>query len=68
MRQRYNCWEKPVDYTDTSARLQHLREFEPRLDRPIMMKVQEFQRNNRLKHVIFSAQFDRELLDRLTGL
>ena len=45
-----------VDYTDTSARLQHLREFEPRLNRPIMMKVQEFQRNNRLKHVIFSAQ------------
>jgi aspartate carbamoyltransferase catalytic subunit len=68
MRQRYTCWEKSVDFTDTSARLQHLREFEPRLDRPIMMKVQEFQRNNRLKHVIFSAQFDRELLDRLTGL
>ncbi len=57
-----------MDYTDTSARLQHLREFEPRLSRPVMMKVQEFQRNNRLKHVIFSAQFDRELLGRLTGL
>ena len=68
MPQPYARWEGPVDYTDTSARLQHLREFEPRLNRPVMMKVQEFQRNNRLKHVIFSAQFDRELLDRLTGL
>ncbi len=57
-----------MDYTDISTRLQHLREFEPRLNRPVMMKVQEFQRNNRLKHVIFSAQFDRELLERLTGL
>lgn len=68
MRRCYTRWEGLVDYTDTSARLQHLREFEPRLSRPVMMKVQEFQRNNRLKHVIFSAQFDRDLLDRLTGL
>ena len=40
-------------------------EYESRLNRPIMMKVPEFQSNERLKHVIFSSQFDRGLLDHL---
>ncbi len=40
-------------------------DFEQRLDRPIMMKLPEFQRDERLRHVIFSQQFDRPLLERL---
>jgi aspartate carbamoyltransferase catalytic subunit len=40
-------------------------DYERRLDRPIMMKLPEFQRGERLRHIIFSQQFDRGLLDRL---
>jgi aspartate carbamoyltransferase len=40
-------------------------EYERRLDRPIMMKLPELQRGERLRHIIFSQQFDRGLLDRL---
>jgi aspartate carbamoyltransferase len=40
-------------------------EYERRLQRPLMMKLPEFQRGERLRHVIFSAQFDRGLLERL---
>src|SRR5690349_3541231 len=40
-------------------------DYERRLDRPIMMKLPEFQRGERLRHVIFSQQFDRGLLERL---
>jgi len=39
--------------------------FEALLDRPILSKLPEFQRNERLKHVIFAQQFDREMLDHL---
>jgi aspartate carbamoyltransferase catalytic subunit len=40
-------------------------DYERRLDRPIMMKLPEFQRGERLRHIIFSQQFDRGLLDRI---
>lgn len=40
-------------------------DFESRIIRPVMMKIPEFERNERLKHVIFSDQFDRGLLDHL---
>ncbi len=40
-------------------------EYERRLDRPIMSKLPEFQRGERLRHIIFSQQFDRGLLDRI---
>jgi aspartate carbamoyltransferase len=43
-------------------------DYERRLDRPIMMKLPEFQRGERLRHIIFSQQFDRGLLDRLAQL
>jgi aspartate carbamoyltransferase len=39
--------------------------YEQRLRRSIMMKLPEFQRDGRLRHVIFSQQFDRDLLDRI---
>ncbi|RMF62002.1 MAG: aspartate carbamoyltransferase [Bacteroidetes bacterium] len=42
-----------------------LYEFESRLNRPVKMKIPEFERNERLKHVIFADQFDRGLLDHL---
>src|SRR5262252_5552322 len=43
-------------------------DYERRLDRPIMMKLPEFQGGERLRHIIFSQQFDRGLLDRLGQL
>ena len=42
-----------------------LSDFDRRLGRPIRMRANEFQRDGRLKHVLFSAQFSRELLERL---
>jgi aspartate carbamoyltransferase len=39
--------------------------YERRLDRPVMMKLPEFQHGERLRHIIFAQQFDRGLLDRL---
>ena len=40
-------------------------DFEYRLNRPLRMKTPEFQRGDRLKHVIFSSQFNREMLEEL---
>jgi len=42
--------------------------YEGRLDRPTRSKLPEFQRNGRLKHVIFAEQFDRAMLDSLNSL
>ena len=39
--------------------------FEQRLQRSIMSKLPELQRDDRLRHVIFSQQFDRPLLERI---
>jgi aspartate carbamoyltransferase catalytic subunit len=39
--------------------------YESLLHRPVLAKLPEFQRNERLKHVIFAQQFDRDLLDHL---
>lgn len=36
-----------------------------RMQRPLDVKLADFQRNNRLKHLIFAAQLTPELLDRL---
>jgi aspartate carbamoyltransferase len=40
-------------------------QYQPLLDRPILPKISEFQRQDRLKHVIFAQQFDRGSLDHL---
>ncbi len=40
-------------------------DFESRLSQPLNMKLAELRRNERLRHVILSSQFDRELLDDL---
>jgi aspartate carbamoyltransferase len=40
-------------------------DFEWRLNRSLNTKLVELQRNERLRHVIFSAQFNRELLNHL---
>ncbi len=40
-------------------------EYERRLHRPMMMKLPEFERGERLRHIIFSQQFDRGLLERI---
>ena len=38
-------------------------EYEPLIHRPIRKKIADFNRDGRLKHVILSSQFTRELLD-----
>ncbi len=40
-------------------------DFESRLNQPLNLKLAELKRSERLRHVIFSMQFDRELLDDL---
>jgi aspartate carbamoyltransferase len=45
-----------------------LHQYESRLHRPVMMKIPEFQRNERLKHVITSEQFNIELLEHLSNV
>jgi len=42
-----------------------LYDFEERRDRPMSEKVTDLQEGGRLKHAIFSRQFDRDLLERL---
>ena len=39
--------------------------YESRLNRPVRLKTPEFQRGERLRHVIFSGQFSVELLEEL---
>lgn len=41
--------------------------YQSRLDRPIRMKAPEFQRGDRLRHVIFSGQFSVDQLDDLAS-
>src|SRR3954465_11344546 len=42
--------------------------YESRLQRPVRMKTPEFERNGRIRHVIFSGQFSAPLLDELAGI
>lgn len=42
-----------------------LYDFEARLNRPIKIKLPDFQSQNRLRHVIFADQFARSLIERL---
>ena len=44
-----------------------LLQYESRLAQPIRAKVADLQRDNRLRHVIFSGQFSVELLEQLGG-
>jgi aspartate carbamoyltransferase len=48
----------PHDYMDWF-------EYERRLGRPLQAKLPEFMRNDRIRHVIYSQQFDRDFLDRI---
>lgn len=42
--------------------------YESRLDRPVKIKAPEFERAERLRHVIFSGQFSVDLLEELAGV
>jgi aspartate carbamoyltransferase len=42
--------------------------YESRLQRPVRMKTPEFERNGRIRHVIFSGQFAAAFLDELGGI
>lgn len=42
--------------------------YESRLQRPVRMKSPEFERNGRIRHVIFSGQFSAAFLDELGGI
>jgi aspartate carbamoyltransferase catalytic subunit len=41
--------------------------YQARIDRPLTLKVPEFSRDERLRHVIFSRQFSVDLLEDLAG-
>jgi aspartate carbamoyltransferase catalytic subunit len=58
---------KPADAPPRGGleEFQDWHDYERRLDRPIMTKLPEFQVGERLRHIIFSQQFDRGLLDRI---
>ncbi|MEX2308512.1 MAG: hypothetical protein WD738_13005 [Pirellulales bacterium] len=42
--------------------------YESRLQRPVRMKTPEFERNARIRHVIFSGQFSAPFLEELGGI
>ena len=42
--------------------------YERRLERPTRIKIPEFQRDGRLKHVLFADQFDRPMLENFNTL
>jgi aspartate carbamoyltransferase catalytic subunit len=42
--------------------------YESRLQRPVRMKTPEFERNGRIRHVIFSGQFSAAFLEELAGI
>lgn len=52
-------------YNEGNPRMNLQQTYESLLNRPVLAKLPEFQCNERLKHVIFAQQFDRELLDHL---
>ena len=54
---------KTMNLSDT---LSDFSEFQPLLDRPIEDKLRDFQREQRLKHLIYAAQLRPELLTRLS--
>ena len=41
--------------------------YQPRIERPVKMKLPELERNERLRHVIFSGQFSVDMLEDLAG-
>ena len=58
------------DSPDSSAPTQDeldLLHYESRIERPVRMKLSEFERNERLRHVIFSGQFSVPMLEELAG-
>jgi len=55
-----------VDFTPTQDELDLLH-YQPRIERPVKMKLPELQRNERLRHVIFSGQFLVDTLEDLAG-
>lgn len=50
--------------TQDERDLQH---YESRIERPVRMKIPEFERNERPRHVIFSGQFSVNMLEDLAG-
>ena len=45
-----------------------LQYYDARLQRPVRMKVPDFQRAERFRHIIFSGQFNAERMDELGGV
>ena len=41
--------------------------YQPRIERPVKMKLPELEQNERLRHVIFSGQFSVDMLEDLAG-
>lgn len=58
--------EPPQDRVPTQDELDLLH-YQPRIERPVKMKLPELERNERLRHVIFSGQFSAATLEDLAG-
>ncbi|MCA9230427.1 MAG: hypothetical protein KDA57_07240 [Planctomycetales bacterium] len=59
--------ESPSDQSPTQDELDLLH-YELRINRPVRMKIPEFLRDERLRHVIFSGQFNVDMLEELGGI
>ncbi len=55
-----------ADHLPTQDELDLLH-YQRRIDRPVKIKLSEFERNERLRHVIFSGQFSVDMLEDLAG-
>ncbi len=55
-----------ADHLPTQDELDLLH-YQPRIDRPVKMKLSEFERDERLRHVIFSGQFSVDMLEDLAS-
>jgi aspartate carbamoyltransferase catalytic subunit len=58
--------DPPTERAETQDE-RDLLSFQARIDRPTTIKIPEFKRDERLRHVIFSRQFSVELLEDLAG-
>jgi len=55
-----------TDHAPTQDELDLLH-YQPRIERPVRMKLPELEHNERLRHVIFSGQFSPDMLEDLAG-
>jgi len=56
---------QPIQWNLVTSSLDFSEQYASLISRPVLAKAADFQRQERLTHVIFAQQFDREMLDHL---